>query len=290
MRLVRQTFKARQDGKFSRDLSQLPRAASAGVEDEVREGEAQVEVAAPASPRPAGRGFRFSVSEGRFGMSAPVFIHAVDLPDAWFQTLYALKKHGRFYRIQRGSFKGSRRLQLPLLVVYVRQPWREPLIPEIPPHLGIPAPAAREYVEDYFLNYLLGARKAENEQYTYGERIAVSLEKVIRMLRESPATNQAVIEVARPEDVELPDPPCLRLIDFKAVDGELEMTVYFRSWDVWAGMPANLAALELLRQYVAVEAGFELERGSLTAVSSGAHVYDYVVPLLKARLRSGASF
>jgi thymidylate synthase len=39
------------------------------------------------------------------------FIEARDLPDAWFQCIYNIFDRGREYLIDRGSFKGSRRME-----------------------------------------------------------------------------------------------------------------------------------------------------------------------------------
>jgi thymidylate synthase len=113
------------------------------------------------------------------------------------------------------------------------------------------------------------------------------------MLKETPLTNQAVIEVGAPDDIDVCygkdgklDPPCLRLIDFKVIpsdnDLSLTVTVYFRSWDLWAGFPTNLGGIELLKQYVASEAN--LKNGPMYAYSAGAHIYGYQEEI--ARLRT----
>jgi thymidylate synthase len=119
------------------------------------------------------------------------------------------------------------------------------------------------------------------------------LERVIDILKETPLTNQAVIEIATPEDLDTCygkdgklDPPCLRLLDFKVIplDSELVLTVsaYFRSWDLWAGFPTNLGGIELLKQLVASETG--LKNGPMYAYSAGAHIYGYQEEI--ARLRT----
>ena len=81
------------------------------------------------------------------------------------------------------------------------------------------------------------------------------------------------------------DPPCLRLLDFKAVPVNdelvLSLTCYFRSWDLWAGFPTNLGGLELLKSYVADEAG--LKNGPMYAYSAGAHIYGYQEEIARIR-------
>jgi len=49
--------------------------------------------------------------------------------------------------------------------------------------------------------------------------------------------------------------------------------VYFRSWDLWAGFPSNLAAIQLLKEYMADEIG--VADGELVAMSKGMHLYEY---------------
>lgn len=86
--------------------------------------------------------------------------------------------------------------------------------------------------------------------------------------------NQMCLQVARPDDMLLKDPPCLRHIDTRIQDGALHFLPYFRSWDLWGGFPANLAAIELMKQYVASEIG--VENGEIIAASKGLHLYSYV--------------
>jgi thymidylate synthase len=86
--------------------------------------------------------------------------------------------------------------------------------------------------------------------------------------------NQMVLQVAQPSDGLLKDPPCLRQIDTRIQDNKLHFIVYFRSWDLWAGFPANLAAIQLMKEYMAAEIG--VEDGSMVASSKGLHLYNYV--------------
>ena len=49
---------------------------------------------------------------------------------------------------------------------------------------------------------------------------------------------------------------------------------YFRSWDLFGGFPANLGAIELMKQYCANEIG--VENGEIIVTSKGLHIYNYV--------------
>ncbi len=88
----------------------------------------------------------------------------------------------------------------------------------------------------------------------------------------TPDTNQAIIEVGRPEDVDLADPPCLRFVSWKKVNDRLQLTVFFRSWDVANGLPFNLGGLQLLNESIANLVGIPV--GELIAYSDGLHAYD----------------
>ena len=89
------------------------------------------------------------------------------------------------------------------------------------------------------------------------------------------------MSVARPEDIELSDPPCLRSIDTRIKDGKLHFIVYFRSWELWSGMPANLGAIQLLKEYMSAEIG--VEDGEIIASSKGLHLYSYAWDLSRQR-------
>ncbi|MEW6215611.1 MAG: thymidylate synthase [Nitrospirota bacterium] len=248
----------------------------------------------------------------------PFFVKAKTISDAWFQLIYNLFDNAYAQKIQKGSFENEQyRLQYPGIAVYIEHPYYD-MIPTMPPNSGIPAPTTKEYIEDYFVNYLMNPELAENETYRYSSRIhnkmpkgGTQLERIMDMLRNTPLTNQAVIEIATPDDLDICygndgklDPPCLRLLDFKVipvllnnqnstgqVDNESESTrtelvltvsAYFRSWDLWAGLPTNLGGIELLKQFVAGETS--LKNGPMYAYSAGAHIYGYQEEL--ARLRT----
>lgn len=91
--------------------------------------------------------------------------------------------------------------------------------------------------------------------------------------------NQNILQIAEPSDVMLQDPPCLRHIDTRIQNNKLHFFPYFRSWDLWGGFPANLAAIQMLKEYMAAEIG--VEDGEIIASSKGLHIYDYVWELVE---------
>lgn len=202
-----------------------------------------------------------------------VNIQAHNIPDAWFQSLWQIMQHGRNYKVERGSFEGHYRKQLDFVQIQITNPGLRPLAPDIPPGLSVEPPTSMQYIEDYFVNYLMSPVMSTNEQYTYGNRLSQSMQQVIEILKNTPETNQAIMEVGAPEDIELSDPPCLRLIDCRVMDGKLHFFIYFRSWDLWGGLPANLGGIQLVKEYMASEVG--VNDGEIIAVSKGLHLYDY---------------
>jgi len=212
-----------------------------------------------------------------------VKIEARDLPDAWFQSLREVYDKGYEYTIDRGSFEGQRRKELDFVEIDIQYPGVRPLIPDVPPGLGISPPTDMDFVRRY-MRYWITMDKEPNEQYTYGESIAPQIEEVIRIYKEDGfMTNQACITVGSDRSIYLPDPPCLRVIDTRIRDNKLHFYVYFRSWDLWGGFPANLAALQLLKEYIVAEIG-NIEDGEIIALSKGLHLYDHAWEVAGMRL------
>jgi len=212
-------------------------------------------------------------------------IEARDLSEAWFLCLRRVLSDGYDYEIERGSYTGERRKELDYAVIQIKCPGNRPLTPDVPP--GVPAPTTMEYIESY-LPYLMTAHRAEGEQYTYGQYLEGQITEVIRMYREDGFnTNQAFMTVGNPESIYLSDPPCLRAIDTRVREGRLSFIAYFRSWDLWAGFPSNLAAMQLLKEYMASEIG--VEDGEIIAASKGLHLYEYSWELARIAARLDVS-
>lgn len=212
----------------------------------------------------------------------PVFIEARDLPDAWFTVIDKTQELGDVYTITEGSYEGQQRWELDFVTLHIKYPGQRPLLPEIPPGLGFPAPVEPDYLDKYMPKLMTNVREPQ-ETYTYGERLVGAqgdelgidqIKTTIELLkRAGRGTNQATMEIAQPGDCGTVDPPCLRLIDCRIKDDKLHFVVYFRSWDAWGGLPANLAAIQMLKDYMAAEIG--CEDGELIATSKGLHLYDY---------------
>lgn len=197
------------------------------------------------------------------------YIEALHLPESWWLCLKAVLEEGYEYKIDKGSFEGQKRKELDLAVIRIKHPGIEPIIPVT---IKVPPPTSMNYVQEY-LSYLMSSHKETNEDYTYGEDIEPQLEPVIEMLKNSPNTNQSYIAIGDKNSINLESPQCLRGIHCRVRYNKLNFIVYFRSWDLWGGYPSNLAAIQLLKDYMATEIG--VEDGELIALSGGLHLYDH---------------
>jgi thymidylate synthase len=208
----------------------------------------------------------------------PTSITAYDIPELWHRSLQELwnKYSGdnREYMVEHGSFAGShKRKEFDYFTGHILNPGNKPMI-WVPEGSNITPPTNEETINEYFANYIIGNEKAKNEDYTYGQRINVSLNKIINILKQTSNTNQAIIQVGGVTDIGLKDPPCLRHIDIRIKDNKLHFIIYFRSWDLFNGLPTNLGGLQLLKEYMAYEIG--VKDGEMIVSSKGLHVYDYV--------------
>ena len=206
---------------------------------------------------------------------------ATDLSDAWFQALYNILQYGRIYTIDRGSFVGQQRLEFDYITIRIGKPGIRPLLPDIPSHYNIPNPVAEDYLNNY-MPYLMTDVVGENEIYTYGQYLAPQIDTVINMFKnDGYRTNQACMAIGDMYSIDENDPPCLRLIDCRISNDALHFIVYFRSNDLWGGLPANLAAIQMLKEYMAAEIG--VQDGEIIYSSKGLHLYDYTWDLAKRR-------
>jgi len=206
-------------------------------------------------------------------------IKAKTLPEVWFQCVRRVLQTGYSYIIDSGSFAGQERVEFDMVSLQVEYPGSRPFVPDVPQ--GIPPPSTTDYVElDYFPSYLFGSKPKQGEIYTYGQFIEPQLKHIIQKLKDKGFNdNQTYIRIGNDETDYSSDPPCLRGIDIRVRYGKVHFVVYFRSWDLWAGFPSNLAGLQLLKEYTANELG--VDDGELFAFSKGLHLYGYSLELAR---------
>lgn len=199
-------------------------------------------------------------------------IEARNIGNAWFKSTRLCLDYGSVFTVQRGSYEGQRRLQLPCFSTIITLPGERPMGLS----WGGASLSTEDSIQKYYEDYIISEESRPNEQYTYGRRIVPWLPHIAEILMDTPGTNQACLSVARPEDVLLKDPPCLRSLAWNVVDGKLRLTSYWRSWDLYTGFPTNLGGLQLLNEYMA---GFvSIPAGPQWIISNGLHLYEYCWP------------
>lgn len=202
------------------------------------------------------------------------------IEDVWRDSMWCCIRNGYSYTVEQGSYKGQLRKQLDYLVAIIDEPAIRPLAVKVSEGLGFSSPTSELKIIDYFANYLMSDVVPTNTQYTYGQFITSQIDQVINKLKNSNGnTNQATITIGNEKSIYLEDPPCLRLIDFKVVNGFLNMNLFFRSWDCFAAMPENLGGLQLLKEYV-LSYFPQFKDGKIIAYSSGIHLYEMYFPLV----------
>jgi thymidylate synthase len=143
----------------------------------------------------------------------------------------------------------------------------------------------KKWLEEIYIKELLQLRDSEESiAVEFARNKDVNILNQIELLiwtykNKGHRNNQMILQVAQPTDMLLQDPPCLRHIDTRIQDGKLHFYPYFRSWDLWGGLPANLGGIQLLKEYIAAEIG--VEDGEIIASSKGLHIYDYSFDLAK---------
>lgn len=187
-----------------------------------------------------------------------------------------------------GSFIGQFRLQLPYVTIKIKQPWIwEPFTAETSPF----RPTDPEAIDNYFVKYLMDDNLEPNEIYKYSTWIKPQVEDIIQnLIISNGRTNQATINVGDNSCTKMSDPPCLRVMSFKAIDGTLKMSIFFRSWDLVCGMPENISGFQKVKEYVLemVNSGLEenksdvrLQDGEIFCYSDGLHIYSSYFDMVK---------
>jgi thymidylate synthase len=209
------------------------------------------------------------------------YVEGLTIDDVWRQAMWLCVKKGDDLVVKKGSYEGEIRKQFSNVMIRVLEPGHQPLAPLMPEGCSIPPPTTDEKIKSYFCEYLMNPKLEPNEQYRYSTWIVPQLDKVIEMLKKyGEGPNQACISIGDKDSIYLSDPPCLRVMDFKIVKGHLNLSVYFRSWDLFAGFPENLGGFQLLKEYVLYQIDRpKVKDGELFAYSAGLHLYEHFFEL-----------
>lgn len=219
-------------------------------------------------------------------MLKPFYYEATDINDAWFALLYNIfdQRYSRKYIIEKGSYEGQTRVEYFWSIVRMKYPNNRPFI-TMPEGSSLPAPTDDETVDSYFTSYLMDDKLEENELYRYSTSIKPQLEEIIKMLNDSPNTNQACMSIGSPDSINLSDPECLRVLDWRVIDDTLHVYVYFRSNDLYNAWPTNMGGIQLLKEFICEMTS--LKDGEILYSSKGLHLYGFSEELAELRTLKG---
>jgi len=219
-----------------------------------------------------------------------VKISAFDLPDAWYQVLKKIWEEGESFPVGYGSETTmTKKLDITLAVLH---PENRPLIHE-------KAPCDMHYVMNYVMEYLWFGEKKPDETYTYSSRLRSPVDQIegaINRYVDEIFDRQVTLVVRVPEDIKKKvsgkrhEPPCLTILDTEITrdesDKKFKFTLvgYWRSWDAYAALPANLAGLQLFGETFVKELNLrgrkrheskweEVHTGPMLMHSKNCHIY-----------------
>jgi len=221
-------------------------------------------------------------------------VSAFDCPDAWFKTLSAIWREGDVFKVGFGSEETeTKKLNL---TIEITNPQNKPLVSD-------KAPCDFKYVQGYALEYLWCGERQNEEPYTYGSRLndpyeahrVNQVEEAVKRYAQEQNDRQVTMVIRLPEDIlkfdknsKKSEPPCLSLIDTEILDNQMHLTCYFRSWDAFGGLPANIAGLQLFNEAFVSEinerGNLSLKTGKLIFHSKNCHIYQRQYNLVKELL------
>jgi len=232
-----------------------------------------------------------------------VKINAFDLPDAWYQVLKKIWEEGEPLPVGYGSeTTNTKKLDITLAVVH----------PENRPLLHDKAPCYMSYVTKYFMEYLWFGEKKPDETYTYSSRLRSPVDQIegaINRYVEEIFDRQVTLVVRLPEDIKKEfgrkrhEPPCLTILDTEITRDESDKKLkfalvgYWRSWDAYGALPANLAGLQLFSEAFVRELNMrggkkhdakweEVYTGPMLMHSKNCHIYQRQFSLVEELIKT----
>ena len=218
-------------------------------------------------------------------------IKAFDCPDAWYKVLNEIWFNGDLFEVGYGS-EASETKKLNVSIE-ITNPANRPLV-------DFMAPCTMKYVQWYALKYLWSGA-IEDETYTYGSRMREPVDQVEEAVKRyvgEQRDRQVTFVIRLPEDIRKQlsadrkhEPPCLSLIDTEISDNQMHLTCYFRSWDAYAGLPANIAGIQLFNEALVSEinrrGNLDIRAGKLIFHSKNCHIYERQYKLVEDTVKPG---
>lgn len=116
---------------------------------------------------------------------------------------------------------------------------------------------------------LVGDYKIDYGSRIYNNNGINQIDWIVNRIRNKPETKSATITLHEPGEDKL---ACLSMIDFKYRNKSLDMTVIYRSQNVFWSQPGNMLALHQIQNDVATELGYKI--GKINLVILSAHIYE----------------
>lgn len=204
-------------------------------------------------------------------------IHEFSIPAAWRTVVSKINTLGDILEIKAGSeCVETKKLAVTIIIEH----------PEVRPLIDDKCITTNmEKVQAYTLEYLWtdSCHYDLGEEYTYGSRLRNpidQLQKAIELTAKEFNNRQITMTIRTPTDIDSPHPPCLTMIDLEVLENYLNLYCYFRSWDAYAGMPENVAGLQLFSEAFVNEVNelrdFKnpmLHTGKMIMFSKNCHLY-----------------
>jgi thymidylate synthase len=212
------------------------------------------------------------------GIDEPVRIDAMTLGEAWIAVAAAILKSG-----VAGSWEGLPIVEVLRATLDVRSPAVDD--PIIARH-GDPERLAwmRANFNDHSRVAELGNSDSyATRLYDYAHAGRDQVRWVIERLAANPSARDATITTFQPL-TDINYIPCVSLLDFWLVSGELQLAVYAHSIDFGTKGYANLVELAALQSRVAGDLGVGV--GSLTMTVKSAHIYQTDLGLMRGIVAS----
>lgn len=207
------------------------------------------------------------ISTERFPAEGSAFVYRGNcVAEVWPKILHSIMRFGEVKETNYG--KKQRELLNVTVVVREEDPNQLKLIKQF------------TFTQKEFAEYrpqVLTAQKSPSLTYTYGSRLRDyhglnQIQEMVDKLRQCIYSRQALATTWQvTNDTKSAHPPCLITLQALVQYGQLHLTAYFRSNDMYRAWPANALVLRLVQYDIAKE--LHLPLGLLTTITSSAHIY-----------------
>jgi len=195
-----------------------------------------------------------------------LFVSGNSLPSAYHNALLALYENGD--RVDCTDYNDF--CVEASMTIEITEPLKEPMISKLFIGGHFELEHYRREVLDGILDFVIGHGNCW--EYTYHDRFAKYIPKVIEDLKRNKDSRRAVISI-RDNDVDFSnaDPACLQSLHFLIRDDKLHLKVLFRSNDSSRASFMNMFAFIMLQKQVAQE--LDIPVGSYVHRANSYHIY-----------------